>query len=29
MLGADTEPILKELGYEDAAIAQLRATGAL
>ena len=29
MLGADTEPILKELGYEHAAIAQLRATGAL
>lgn len=29
MLGADTETLLKELGYEDAAIAQLRASGAL
>jgi crotonobetainyl-CoA:carnitine CoA-transferase CaiB-like acyl-CoA transferase len=29
ILGADTETLLKELGYEDAAIAQLRASGAL
>jgi crotonobetainyl-CoA:carnitine CoA-transferase CaiB-like acyl-CoA transferase len=29
LLGADTDALLKELGYEDAAIAQLRGSGAL
>jgi crotonobetainyl-CoA:carnitine CoA-transferase CaiB-like acyl-CoA transferase len=29
LLGADTERLLQELGYDDAAIAQLRARGAL
>ena len=29
MLGADTQLILRELGYDDAALAQLKATGAV
>ena len=29
MLGADTQLILKELGYDDAALARLKASGAL
>jgi crotonobetainyl-CoA:carnitine CoA-transferase CaiB-like acyl-CoA transferase len=29
MLGADTQLILKELGYDDAAFARLKAAGTL
>jgi crotonobetainyl-CoA:carnitine CoA-transferase CaiB-like acyl-CoA transferase len=29
MLGADTKLILKELGYDDAALARLQAAGAV